>query len=417
LQYRLLLNVEMKATYLLVALFCFYSCSSALEYGLCVFRGTNNDANVTGTITFVTNGDMVDMTVNIQGITQNPDIAHGIHVHQWGDLSNYTSAASAGGHFDISGKSHGCENTTDRQTGDTGNWQATGGVISGSKSLDLMGLTGNNSIIGRAVILHQLTDDCGTVNLGNAGTRLAFCVIGVGNPASQTGTTNDAVAGIPTTTRAVCELKPTNGNSVSGRVWFEQDSPSGATTVKAKIDGITGYHGFHIHAWGDLSYNNGTYAGGHFNPTAVNHGIPPTTTRHVGDMGNIYYYSSNIAYYQYANDAITLTGTNNVIGHAVIVHAAFDDCTNPVGAAGARLAQCVIGIADPAAYNPVAAGFPASGVETTQNNTACSLSSTSTSATGTAATATSTTGDESAAGFLAANSLFVLAAMFWSFWN
>jgi len=354
----------------------------------------------------------VDMTVDITGITVNPGIPHGLHVHQWGDLSNGTTAASAGGHFDIGGQNHSCENTTSRHTGDTGNWEAVGGVISGNKTLDLMGLTLGNSIIGRAVVLHQQTDDCGPVNLGNAGTRLAFCVIGIGNPTYQGDTVNAAKSGATTVTRAVCELKPTTGNSVSGRVWFEQDSASGPTTVKAMINGITGNHGFHIHQWGDLTYNNGTAAGGHFNPTAVNHGIPPSAVRHVGDMGNIFYYSGSTAFYQYANDAMSLTGTNNIVGHAVVVHANPDDCTNPVGNAGGRLAQCVIGIADPVTFNPVAAGFPASGVDTSQNNTACSTTTSTSSS-------SSTTGEEGTdlASFMAVDYLFILAALVCSFWH
>jgi Cu/Zn superoxide dismutase len=63
-----------------------------------------------------------------------------------------------------------------------GNWEAVGGSIVGSKELDLIGLTGGNSVVGHAIILHNLTDDCTNNNLGNAGGRLAFCVIGVGNP-------------------------------------------------------------------------------------------------------------------------------------------------------------------------------------------------------------------------------------------
>jgi len=392
----------MQTVGVVLVLFCSFLSSSfaQIEYGYCALKGTANDPGVTGSVTFVTNGNRVDVTVSITGITVNPNSLHGLHVHQWGDISNTTNGLSVGGHFDINNQSHACENTTARQTGDTGNWQATGGVISANKSLDLMGLTADNSVIGRAVVLHGLTDDCGPVNLGNAGPRLAFCVIGVGNPATKGQTVNNAkngaTTGIPT--RAVCELAATTGNSVSGRVWFEQDSASGPTTVKAMVNGITGNHGFHIHVYGDLSTNNGTNAGGHFNPNSVLHGIPPFTPRHVGDMGMIYYYSGNVAYYQYSNDLITLSGTNNVLGRAVIVHANPDDCTNPVGNAGSRLAQCVIGIADPVAYNPVAQGFPASGVPPSQNSSACTVVSTGTVvATTTASGATGSTNTASTA--------------------
>lgn len=44
---------------------------------------------------------------------------------------------------------------------------------------------------------------------------------------------------------------------------------------------------------------------------------------------------------------VNLTGVNNVIGRAVIIHANEDTCGQPSGGAGARLAQCVIGLGDP----------------------------------------------------------------------
>lgn len=61
----------------------------------------------------------------------------------------------------------------------------TGGVISQEKSLNLLSLTdGVASIIGRAVILHATTDNCTTNGVPSAGSRIARCVIGVGNNSS-----------------------------------------------------------------------------------------------------------------------------------------------------------------------------------------------------------------------------------------
>jgi Cu/Zn superoxide dismutase len=64
-------------------------------------------------------------------------------------------------------------------------------VISESKLLDLISLTGKNSVIGHAVVLHELTDQCGDNN-GNAGARIAFGVIGIGNPRYGKFTENSA---------------------------------------------------------------------------------------------------------------------------------------------------------------------------------------------------------------------------------
>jgi hypothetical protein len=47
--------------------------------------------------------------------------------------------------------------------------------------LDLITLTGGLSVIGRTVVLHLTIDDC--VNVASASSRIAHCVIGIGNPA------------------------------------------------------------------------------------------------------------------------------------------------------------------------------------------------------------------------------------------
>ena len=47
-----------------------------------------------------------------------------------------------------------------------GSWTASAGVIAQEKQLDLLTLSGTNSIIGRAVVLHALPDSCdGEVSL------------------------------------------------------------------------------------------------------------------------------------------------------------------------------------------------------------------------------------------------------------
>jgi len=69
-------------------------------------------------------------------------------------------------------------------------------------------------------------------------------------------------------------------------------------------------------------------------------------------MGIIYYYTADgVAYYQYTNSMISLTGENSVLGRAIHVHQNSDDCTDPVGNGGARLAQCVIGVTPQVAPN------------------------------------------------------------------
>ncbi|MEJ2077368.1 MAG: superoxide dismutase family protein [Acidobacteriota bacterium] len=148
----------------------------------------------------------------------------------------------------------------------------------------------------------------------------------------------------PPVTEAVAELQPTEGNSVKGEVHFTQ-TDSGVE-VTARITGLTpGKHGFHIHENGDCSAPDGSSAGGHFNPTGVDHGAPTAEVHHVGDLGNLEAGEDGVATYDETYDFLSLKegAQNSILGRGVIVHAQPDDLTSqPTGAAGARVACGVI---------------------------------------------------------------------------
>lgn len=145
---------------------------------------------------------------------------------------------------------------------------------------------------------------------------------------------------------AICVLHPTAGNNVSGTVSFTK-SDSGVVVV-VSLNGLTeGKHGFHIHEYGDCSRPDGTSAGGHFNPEKETHGGPTDRHRHVGDLGNISAESTGTVRERWVDPVIQLNGPRSIIGRALIVHAGEDDLTSqPTGAAGARVACGVIGIAN-----------------------------------------------------------------------
>jgi Cu-Zn family superoxide dismutase len=261
--------------------------------------------------------------------------------------------------------------------GDMGNWTVVAGAVDQTKSLDIIALTGGGSIIGRGVIFHGVSDDCTTQPAGgNAPPRWAQCVIGLAAPGA--GDNNAAIAG-DGATAAVCVLSGTTGNTgITGTIYFDQATAASPVRVYGSISGLDGNpHGFHIHEFGDISNATGGAAGSHYNPLAANHGIPPFAVRHIGDMGNIYHYVTNVAYYDYTNNLMSLGGEYSILGHTVIVHAAPDDCTMPVGNAGSRLAQCVIGVRNPATV-PIT--LP-NGVPTTQDPAACEALYPATSAT------------------------------------
>jgi Cu-Zn family superoxide dismutase len=146
-------------------------------------------------------------------------------------------------------------------------------------------------------------------------------------------------------TKAIAVLHPTAGNQAHGTVTFTREGL--AMRVVAHVEGLApGKHGFHVHQFGDCSAPDGTSAGGHFNPDNTAHGSPAGRPRHVGDLGNIEADASGVAHLELVDSLMTFSGPHSIIGRGLIVHAGEDDLTSqPTGAAGARVACGVIGIA------------------------------------------------------------------------
>lgn len=149
----------------------------------------------------------------------------------------------------------------------------------------------------------------------------------------------------PSVSKAICVLHPTKGSEVHGTVTFE--AVEKGVRVVAHVSGLKpGKHGFHIHEFGDCSSDSATSAGGHFNPTGMAHSMPSSDKRHMGDLGNIEADKDGNAHLDYVDPVISLHGDSSIIGRGVIVHEKEDDFkTQPTGAAGARLACGVIGVA------------------------------------------------------------------------
>jgi len=146
-------------------------------------------------------------------------------------------------------------------------------------------------------------------------------------------------------TKAICVLYPTQGNTVSGTITFT--GTEAGVKVVVDVQGLSkGKHGFHIHEFGDCNSPDGSSAGGHFNPGAMNHGGPMDMTRHMGDMGNLEADESGKVHMEYVDPVISLKGEHSIIGRSVILHKNEDDLkTQPTGNAGPRIACGVIGLA------------------------------------------------------------------------
>lgn len=147
-------------------------------------------------------------------------------------------------------------------------------------------------------------------------------------------------------TKAVAVVHPTEGNDATGTVTFE-DIEEGIR-VQGEFEGLgSGMHGFHIHQYGDCTADDGTSAGGHYNPTNNDHGAPDQDNRHVGDMGNLEANDDGTATVNYVDSKIELNGSNSILGRGIVIHGGEDDFeSQPSGAAGPRVGCGVIGVAN-----------------------------------------------------------------------
>jgi len=170
------------------------------------------------------------------------------------------------------------------------------------------------------------------------GAALAGCASdGAGPTAGATAATRAA----PVT--ATAQLKPTQGNTAAGTVWFTQQGLR--VDVRVQVTGLAPNqeHGFHVHEKGDCSSPDGMSTGGHFNPGGQPHG-PQSAPHHGGDMPSLKADAAGNAQANFQMQGVSVgTGIDGLLGRGVIVHAKPDDyTTQPTGNSGARIACGVI---------------------------------------------------------------------------
>ncbi|KAJ9682202.1 hypothetical protein PVL29_018196 [Vitis rotundifolia] len=138
--------------------------------------------------------------------------------------------------------------------------------------------------------------------------------------------------------KAVAVLNSNEG--VCGTIYFAEEG-DGSTTVTGSLSGLTpGLHGFLC-----------TSTGPHFNPAGKEHGAPEDENRHAGDLGNVIVGGDGTVNFKIVDKQIPLTGSNSIVGRAVVVHADPDDLgkgghelSKSTGNAGGRVACGVIGL-------------------------------------------------------------------------
>jgi superoxide dismutase, Cu-Zn family len=135
-------------------------------------------SQVAGRVTFTKVGDTIEVVADITGLTPGK---HAFHIHEFGDCSA-ADASSAGGHFNPLKKPHGAPDAAERHVGDLGNLEADQyGKAHLELKSNLLKLSGDTSILGRGVIVHEKVDDWSQPT-GNAGGRVACGVVGVAKP-------------------------------------------------------------------------------------------------------------------------------------------------------------------------------------------------------------------------------------------
>lgn len=154
---------------------------------------------------------------------------------------------------------------------------------------------------------------------------------------NQTTQTQESVE----TKKITVTIESRSGSNLTGNAVFTEEN--GQVTMTAIVDGLSeGLHAIHLHESADCSAQDGSSAGGHWNPTAQKHGEwGDAAGFHRGDIGNFKVDANG-------NGTITKTtdqwciGCNdqnkNIVGKAIVVHDGVDDFTSqPSGDAGSRV--------------------------------------------------------------------------------
>ena len=122
---------------------------------------------------------------------------------------------------------------------------------------------------------------------------------------------------------------------------------SDGVRIEGQITGLVpdSMHGIHVREHGDCSAADSGSAGGHFNPTGVEHGDPVGLVHHAGDIANqVADAQGRIAMDVTVRGVSLDAGTrDDVLGRSIVLDHDTDDYTSqPSGNAGAAIACGVI---------------------------------------------------------------------------
>jgi len=173
---------------------------------------------------------------------------------------------------------------------------------------------------------------------------LAGCGGSVSEPPVEPTDSGEPVAAAEQRIQASATIEPKSGSQLSGTAEFVFGH--GQITLKLDLEGApAGLHAAHLHEIGDCSSDDGTSAGGHWNPMHADHGQWGTDPFHLGDIGNITVGEDGRGSLMMTTDLWTIDSgePNDILGRSIVIHADVDDfVTQPTGAAGGRIGCGVI---------------------------------------------------------------------------
>lgn len=155
-----------------------------------------------------------------------------------------------------------------------------------------------------------------------------------------------ALAGCTTTTAgadaaagrsATAPLRTATGADVGTVTATEM---AGGIQIRIDARGMpAGVHGAHVHTTGRCDAPDFTTAGGHWNPTAKQHGTANPAGPHAGDAPNLTIGADGTGSVTIMLPAGTIDGMLDADGSAFVIHAGADDYkTDPSGNSGGRIA-------------------------------------------------------------------------------
>ncbi len=131
------------------------------------------DSKVKGTVTFTKVSGGVRIVADVEGLAPGE---HGFHIHEHGSCEG--DGTSAGGHYNPTNTKHGGPDDLERHVGDFGNLLADDEGKAHYERIDsVISLEGEQSIIGKSLVIHADRDDFVTQPTGNSGKRVACGLI------------------------------------------------------------------------------------------------------------------------------------------------------------------------------------------------------------------------------------------------